>query len=245
MAGMVGEHSRRLAGAGAAAVVLALAPVLTGCGSDDGSAGDVPTITTRPSTPATRTSNLEPSEPPTSTTTTVPESSETSGTSGTSGTPEPTTSAPSPTGSPTATTDAPRGPTTYAAALARIDDVAASSAAPVTAARFSTARDVVYCLLDDDVIGPACELRTGFIEDESYCGGAATNGIGRIETFQGRAQPVCNTDTIREGGARVVTAPGVVRTGGVECGVERFGVTCVDTGARTGFFIGPGEYHVF
>jgi hypothetical protein len=236
MTGMVREHPRRLA---VAAVVLALAPVLAGCGSDDGSAGDVPTITTRPSTPATRTSNLEPSEPPTSTTTTAPESSETSET------PVPTTSAPSPTGSPTATTDAPQGPTTYAAALARIDGVTASSAAPVTAARFSTARDVVYCLLDDDVIGPACELRTGFIEDESYCGGAATNGIGRIETFQGRAQPVCNTDTIREGGARVVTAPGVVRTGGVECAVERFGVTCVDTRARTGFFIGPGEYHVF
>ena len=77
------------------------------------------------------------------------------------------------------------------------------------------------------------------------CGGAA-EGVGRIETFDGKARPVCNTDTIREPGAQEIRGDGVVAVVGyVQCLVETAGVTCLDTGVRTGFFLAQGEYHVF
>lgn len=226
------------------ATVLITLLALTGCGDGGGDADDVPTITTRPSTPA--------SSAPTPATTMPTEPTEPT---------EPSTSAPQTTAPPTATmtptetetgpspeppNDTTVGPTTYEEGLARIEAVDAAPSAGVTAIRFSTPDDVVYCLVDDPVIGPSCELRTGFIKDDRVCGGGAAEGVGRIETFEGEARPVCNTDTIREPGARVVSAPAVVTAGGdVDCAVERAGVTCVDTGAGAGFFIGPGEYHVF
>lgn len=219
------------------ATVLITLLALTGCGSGDGDADDVPTITTRPSTSA-------PSTPPTTATATT---SEPVSEPPSAPTTEPTPSLTETAGpSPEPPTDEPVGPTTYRRALARIEQVSENAGAPLTTTRFSTRGDVVYCLLDDPVIGPSCELRSGFVEDDEVCGGAA-EGVGRIETFEGRARPVCNTDTIREPGAQEVRADAIVgRTGGpVECAVERAGVTCVDTGARTGFFLGPGEYHVF
>jgi hypothetical protein len=224
-------------------VVVATAVVaLTGC-SDEGDGPDaVPTITTKPSTPAASTTSPSATTSSPGTTTTAP-STPTEPTAPPSSA-ETSESAPRPTGTPTATADTGRGPTTYGAAVDRIDR---ADDTRVTAARFATPGDSVYCLLEDDVIGPSCELRTGFIEEESFCGGGATNGVGRIETLDGRAQPVCNTDTIREPGARVVGPVAVVvaRGGAVRCVVEQLGVTCVDTAARTGFFLTPGEYHVF
>lgn len=221
------------------ATVLITLLALTGCGSGDGDADDVPTITTRPSTSATSTPTTATSAPSSDATT------EASSTPTTPATSEPTpteTAGPSP----EPPTDDPVGPTTYSQALARIEAVGEPGTAPLTAPRFSTAGDVVYCLLDDPVVAPACELRTGFIEDDDVCGGAA-EGVGRIETFERVARPVCNTDTIREPGARVISAPAIVETdrGRVACAVERAGVTCVDRGAEIGFFLAPGEYHVF
>ncbi len=231
---------------GSIALAVGLAPVLTGCGSDNGDADDVPTITTRPSTPVSSTPTM--SDPPTSSATSSPSTSVPTPTETTApASSEPPTEPPTETGpSPEPPTDQPVGPTTYRQALERIDEVADTSAAPTASTRFSTSGDVVYCLLDDPVIGPACELRTGFIKDDEVCGGAA-EGVGRIETFDDVARPACNTDTIREPGAREIQAPGIVRLtgGGVTCAVERAGVTCVATDARTGFFLGPGEYHVF
>lgn len=212
---------------------LLLLLVLTGCGSIGDDADDVPTITVRPPTPTS--SDSTPTQPTSSTPpTSAPTSSEP--------TDEPTATATETGPSPEPPTDEPVGPTTYAAARDRIDDRGTSQ---VAAARFSTAEDVIYCLLDDPVIGPACELRHGFVRDEEVCGGAA-EGVGRIETFEGRARPVCNSDTIREPGAEVIGRAGVVvSSGSVECLVEAAGVTCLDTAARTGFFLAPREYHVF
>jgi hypothetical protein len=222
------------------ATVLTTLLALTACGSGDGDADDVPTITTRPSTPVASV----PTSP--SSATSVPQSATSAASSATSATESepPLTETAGP--SPEPPTDDPVGPTSYREAVARIDRVGEDGPAPLESTRFSTRGDVVYCLLDDPVIGPACELREGFIEDDEVCGGAA-EGVGRIETFEGRARPVCNTDTIREPGGRVVTADAVVRLtgGGVTCAVERSGVTCVDTRVRAGFFLGPGEYHVF
>jgi hypothetical protein len=217
---------------GTATLLIALT-VLTGCGSGDGDADDVPTITTRPSSPATSTPLV--TEDPT------PSSSATSDVPTTEPTQQPSSETPTETGpSPEPPTDDPVGPTTYRAARERI----ASGPAPAQRARFSTPDDVIYCLLDDPVIGPACELRRGFIKDDEVCGGAA-EGVGRIETFEGEARPVCNSDTIREPGAEVLEGTAVALSGDVECLVDSAGVTCVDTGAHTGFFLAPGEYHVF
>lgn len=229
---------------GSIALAVGLAPVLTGCGSDGGDADDVPTITTRPSTPdsATSTADTATSAPNTATSAAnTATSAPNSATSSESEPPPTETAGPSP----EPPTDAPGGPTSYGAAANRIQRVGAAPSGEVVATdRFSTPGDVVYCLLDDAVIGPTCELRTGFIQDDEVCGGAA-EGVGRIETFEGRARPVCNSDTIREPGSVVVDAPAVVANGKITCAVESIGVTCTDDDARTGFFLGPREYHVF
>lgn len=226
---------------GTATLLIALtAPLgLAGCGSEGGDADDVPTITTRPS--ATTSSPATPGSTAPSTGTSAPSEPPTTQTSD----PAPTETGSGP--SPEPPTDEPVGPTTYAEARARIAEVGDVAPAPVTASRFSTAGDVVYCLLDDPVIGPACELRTGFVKDEEVCGSGAADGVGRVETFEGKAVAVCNTDTIREPGSDELGAPAVVTVtgGGIDCAVERAGVTCVETRARTGFYLGPGEYHVF
>ncbi|RHW24436.1 hypothetical protein D0Z08_24255 [Nocardioides immobilis] len=217
-------------------IVLTVLSVLTGCGSDGGDADDVPTITTRPSTTASSSPTTDlPSVSATETSVSPPIASVTTPTAG-SETPTETGPSPEP------PTDQPVGPTTYREALQRV----AAGAPGQVAARFSTDDDVIYCLLDDAVIGPACELRRGFIKDARICGGAA-EGVGRIETFEGKARPVCPTDTIREPGAEVISDDGVVVTNGdgVDCLVETAGVTCVDINADTGFFLAPGEYHVF
>lgn len=223
------------------ATLLLILLAVTGCGSGGGDADDVPTITTRPSTPASSvptTPTTVTSEPAVSTSATVEPTTEPA--------PTPTESDPLPTEtagpSPEPPTDEPVGPTTYRQASARIRDAGPPIA---SVARFSTGGDLVYCLLDDPVIGPSCELSRGFVEDDDVCGGAA-EGVGRIETFDGRARPVCPTDTIREPGARVIRGDGVVSDGGgVRCLVDGTGVTCIDASVRTGFFLAPREYHVF
>ena len=228
---------------GTAALLLALTttPVLAGCSSGADDASDVPTITTRPSATHKPTKTPKPtvtpsSEPPTSAT--APEST-------VSAVP-PTAPVTTETGpSPAPPTDEPGGPTTYDDAETRIEQVGTDAGGTTTDARFATPHDVVYCLLDDPVIGPSCELSTGFIKDDDVCGGDIADGVGRIETYKGRARPVCNSDTIREPGAPTVGAPAVVVSGDVECAVEAAGVTCLDVGAHTGFYIGPREYHVF
>lgn len=226
---------------GTAALLIALT-VLTGCGSGSGDADDVPTITTRPSTSATSAPTTASGAP----------SSDASATPGTSSQPPATETSTPP--SPPETTIAPptsapppdeaRGPTTYADAIDRIN-AAATAGTTVSTARFVTPGDDVYCLLDDPVIGPTCELGNGFITDPRVCGADSTDRVGRIETFNGKPRPVCNADTIREPGAEVVRPDAAVVSGDVSCGVEPFGVTCIDRSAEVGFFIGKGEYHVF
>lgn len=226
---------------GTTALLLALAG-LTGCGGGAGDADDVPTITTRPSvtSPSSEPPTTQPTSQAPSTQTSAPQTTATAPTS-TPTAPVTTESGPSPE-PPNETTV---GPTTYDEALARIDQVAGEADAAISALRFSTRDDVVYCLLDDTVIGPACELSTGFIKDDEVCGADIADGVGRIETFKSRPRPVCNSDTIREPGAKVVPAPAIVTYGGINCAIERAGVTCTTAASRSGFYLGPGEYHVF
>ncbi len=186
--------------AGSIALAVGLAPALAGCGSGSGDADDVPTITTRPSpsatsapTTAATSPSVETSAPATETTVPVTETA----TPTEPATPTQTETETGP--SPEPPSDQQVGPTTYREALRRIGD-GPPIARPLR--RFATDDDVIYCLLDDAVIGPSCELGSGFIQDATVCGGGAAEGVGRIETFEDRARPVCPTDTIREPGAR-------------------------------------------
>jgi hypothetical protein len=220
---------------GTIAIAVGLAPVLTGCGSGSGDADDVPTITTRPSTSASSTA-------PTDVTTASTETTEESSTSATeTASPTETTVAPPTSAAPP---DQPNGPTTYRDAIDRVNSIA-TQGETVSTTRFATPGDDVYCLLDDPVIGPACELGNGFITDADVCGAGSSDRVGRIETIDDHPRPVCNTDTIREPGAKVISPGAAVVSGDVSCGVEPFGVTCIDRVAGVGFFLGKGEYHVF
>lgn len=167
----------------------------------------------------------------------------------------PTTTAPTqPSGTPTvtavATNTANAGtgstagvPTTYAAASSRL--AALRSAAHRSLDRFSTTGDVVYCVLRSSSIPTSCELRTGAIDDPAVCGQSMTEAVGRIQLGDDGAVPECNSDTIREPGATVVSAPAVVTSGSLECAVEKIGVTCVNTRTRAGFFLTPHKYATF
>lgn len=111
--------------------------------------------------------------------------------------------------------------------------------------RFVTPGDAVYCVLRNDYIPPSCEVGKGAVKDPDVCGQALSDQVGRIEFTKQGAQPQCNTDTIREPGAPVIKAPALVSDGSVSCAVEDRGVTCIDAGTRTGFFLTPGEYAAF
>lgn len=226
---------------GAAGLVLMLA--LTACSEDGGEAGDDPTpIEVSSSAPS-------PSEKPTE-----EESSEATPSEKPSTSDKPT-EAPSPTEEPSPTEmpssghggeEAPAAPTSYAEAVAHIDATGIDGSNQQLA-RFSTPRDVIYCLLDDPVIGPTCELRSGFIPSRE-CEGMG-DGVGRIETYEGKVQAVCNTDTIREPGAPTIQPLGVVTSGKIRCAVSTqeavVTVTCIDTRAKHGFFLAPDAYAVF
>ncbi|WP_183092813.1 hypothetical protein [Nocardioides stalactiti] len=236
---------------GTAALLLALT-ALVGCGVGGGSGGDdaddVPTITTQPSvttspTASSATPETSATAPATTEATSEATTEATGGETTDGSTDQAPTSAPPP--------DRAAGPTSYEDAIDRIN-ATATQGPTVFATRFVTRTDGsggrgddVYCLLDDPVIGPTCELGNGFINDPDVCGADSTDRVGRIETFEGRPRPVCNADTIREPGAEVVGAPGVVVSGEVTCAAESFGVTCIDRAADAGFFLGKGEYHVF
>lgn len=219
---------------GTAALVATLA-LTAACGADDEApeAEESPTATasSSPTEAVTTSSAPEPSTPTASETTTEP-TAETSSS-------EPTTDPTDPTDE---EIDLTRAPETYAEAEAHVE-AAGIDGSNTTATRFSTPRDVVYCVLQHEFIEPSCELRTGMVKDPEVCGRAPSDLVGRVVLTPRGAEPECNTDTIREPGADVVPPSGVVRAGGVTCAVESIGVTCID-GSR-GFFITEGDYAVF
>ena len=192
-----------------------------------------PTLTeTTSEAPSVEPTATEPTtEPSTDPTTTEPS------------TPDPTTS--EPTVEPTETPSEPPVvddpvPATYDEARARFD---AAGQEPVELRRFRTAADL-YCVLDSDfVIG--CELPAGGIPDPDYCGEGASPNVGRIE-FPG-PNAVCNSDTIREPGARLLGLDAVAGSSatGVQCLNEDIGITCIDPATSSGFFLGRDRYTTF
>ncbi|GAA5149802.1 hypothetical protein GCM10023340_25700 [Nocardioides marinquilinus] len=243
---------RRLAALAVPICVLALS--LSACGDDDEptDASGTPTgeTSTAPTTESTEATDATEPTAPSEPTESVSESESTEPTEATDETPEPTTAVP-PSDPPTAPPSDPPAPpadpdapaTTYAEAEQRLDDLGQE---PVDLDRFETPTGI-YCLLSSDFL-TGCELAGGGVPDPAVCGNdGPSQNVGRIEFGGGDPEPVCNSDTIREPGAKRLPLDSVARssTSGITCLAQRVGVTCIDPGRTQGFFLGPDEYHVF
>lgn len=216
---------------GTAAIVATLG-LAAGCGGDDSSEAEdspEPSMTTSPALP-----------PSTETAPTPPDSSETDASSAaTDSSTAPTDSTAPP------SADLTQPPTTYDEARAHIE-AALNQGSESSMTRFSTPGDEVYCVLKKSrYLDPSCELLTGAIKDAQVCAQAPSQFVGRVAIRQGRAEPECNTDTIRKPGAETVQPTAVVSQGSIQCAVEPIGVTCVDSADAVGFFLTQGRYEVF
>jgi hypothetical protein len=131
----------------------------------------------------------------------------------------------------------------YEEAQQHIDDARRSE----ELAAFRSPSGNIFCR-----IGPgqaACEVREGRVGPpiDGLCGESAATDVGRLELAEGRATPVCNTDSIRDPGAPKLayglraTVPDVE----VTCLSEESGVTCVDPATEHGFFIARGSFTTF
>jgi hypothetical protein len=132
-------------------------------------------------------------------------------------------------------------PRTYDAALAHFDvsnDMRALK-------KFVTPSGNIYCNVGTS--GPkGCEINVGAVKDPDVCSGTpVSDRVGRIEFQGGRAVPVCNTDTIRKQGAKVLPYGSATTFGKFACMSERIGVTCINLKRTEGFFLHKGEYVIF
>ena len=137
-------------------------------------------------------------------------------------------------------------PHSYAEARARIE--AAPSAASVTD-RFVTPSGNIVCNVGGAPMPvAACEVSSGRVAPPlpSICPPDGPKDIGRLELERTGAFPVCNSDTIREGGEPKL--PYGSRTAALDpvaCLSEEAGVTCVDSGSRHGFFLARSTFVTF
>jgi len=132
-------------------------------------------------------------------------------------------------------------PRTYDAALAHFDvsnDMRALK-------KFVSPSGNIYCNVGTS--GPkGCEINAGAVKDPDVCSGVpVADRVGRIEFRRGRAVPVCNTDTIRKQGAKVLPYGSATTFGNVACLSEKIGVTCINLKKTEGFFLHKGEYVIF
>jgi hypothetical protein len=172
---------------------------------------------------------------------------------GTSATPAPTRSATAP--SATSSTGVPtslavgrqRGaPHSYDEAKQRIDRATAADVGSI----FQSPTGNITCTT---AAGPGtlvtCDVAQGRSQPPASapCPAGGPGDIGRLELTAAGARPVCNSDTIRQG--TPATLAYGVRTGpslgSVVCLSEEFGMTCVDTGSRHGFFIARETFVTF
>lgn len=206
------------------ALTLVLTLAVVGCSDDGDDPQDPVTVTvTETETVTTSPSPTEASSEPTETASASPTE----------------TAAPPP--------DLSQPPTTYEEAQAHLAAAVDAGGAPQELGRFQSGDEKFYCAFNDEFIPPSCEILDA-VRDPETCADSPSPGVGRMElTRRGGWAPQCNTDTIRQPGATVV-APGKVVTypaASVECVIEGFGLTCLATDDRQGFFIGPGRYQVF
>jgi hypothetical protein len=135
-------------------------------------------------------------------------------------------------------------PRTYDAAVKHFDQ-AKGDVLPMK--KFILPSGNIYCAIA--VRGPkGCEINEGSIKDPAVCSGnPVSKYVGRVEFIRGRATPVCNTDTIRTPGAKVLPygSAARVRNSKYMCLSESIGVTCINLVETEGFFLHRGDYVIF
>ena len=138
------------------------------------------------------------------------------------------------------------GPRTYDEALQHFKD---ADGGTLKIRRFVTPSGNIYCAIKvRNLPLKGCEINEGAVKDPAVCDSEfGSDRVGRIEFWKGRATPVCNTDTIREPGARTLPYGSKARypKAGVKCLSESIGVTCISLKKTEGFFLRRGEYIIF
>jgi hypothetical protein len=179
----------------------------------------------------------QPVTPRTTTVTVTPTGGATTGSSTT--TPSTTTST---------TTAADQPPTTYDEAsrlfaAAKVD----ANAQKV----FTSPTGNIFCSIGTGADVPAgCEVKDGRIAappDVCPTGDAGAKDIGRIEWSGDAPTPICNTDSIYQVGAVVLQYGTIAATAGspYQCLSKEFGMTCIDTASKKGFFLAKNTYVTF
>jgi len=136
-------------------------------------------------------------------------------------------------------------PRTYDDALQHFKD---ADGGTLKVRRFVTPSGNIYCAIKVMHMPKGCEINEGAIKDEAVCSSnPGSKYVGRIEFWNGRATPVCNTDTIREPGAPTLNygTKARFRKAGIKCLSESIGVTCISLRKTEGFFLHRGEYVIF
>ena len=203
-------------------VSVAVVTLVAACGTDTPSSRPTVTVYVDPPSPATPTS--------TASTTSVPTIAA-----------EPTTAA-----VPTALAVGRQkgAPHSYAEARARI----AGAPAGAAAGSFQSPSGNIVCHLGGAQGLAACEVGTGRATSPlpTLCPAGGPKDIGRIELRAAGAQPVCNSDTIRDGGEpKLAYGSRTTALDPVACLSEEAGVTCVDSGSRHGFFLARNTFVTF
>jgi hypothetical protein len=148
----------------------------------------------------------------------------------------------------TSTTTADRPPTTYDEAsrlfaAAKVD----ANAQKV----FTSPTGNIFCSIGTGGDVPAgCEVKDGRIAappDVCPTGDAGATDIGRIEWSGDAPKAICNTDTIYQVGAVVLQYGTIAATAGspYQCLSKEFGMTCIDTASKKGFFLARNTYVTF
>jgi hypothetical protein len=179
--------------------------------------------------------------PPRTTTVTVTPTAGTTSTSGRSGPPSTTTT----------TTAADRPPSTFDEATRLF---ATGTVDPAVQRIFTSPTGNIFCSVTTGGDVPAgCELKDGRIAAPAdVCGGGTETGgvakdIGRIEWSGGVPKAICNTDSIYQVGAFVLQYGAIATLQGspYRCMSKEFGMTCIDTDSKQGFFLARNTYVTF
>ena len=146
------------------------------------------------------------------------------------------------------TTAASRPPSTYDEATALfatgVVDVAVQKV-------FTSPTGNIFCSIQTSASEPAgCELRDGRVAapaDVCPTGGPGAPDIGRIEWSDDTPKPICNSDSIYQVGAVVLQYGAIAAMQGspFRCMSKEFGMTCLDTASKKGFFLARNTFVTF
>ncbi|MEO7446761.1 MAG: hypothetical protein ABI336_00700 [Humibacillus sp.] len=158
-------------------------------------------------------------------------------------TPTPTTSTP-----PTALAVGPQrgAPHSFDEAKQRVDS---ATTADVGSSFQSPTGNLTCTAGGADGILITCDIARGRspAPEQAPCPAGGPSDIGRVELTSTGARPVCNSDTIRQGGAATLRygARTGLGLGQVACVSETVGMTCIDAAGRHGFFLARATFVTF